>query len=179
MARSQGRGTHIRGHRSPSVGQQASAGWVLVIRDMTHEREMQQQIRHQERMASLGQLTGGIAHDFNNLLTAILGYTQFAISDLGSVDSLHEADPTQIEQVILNLAVNARDAIPDGGHLSIKTANVELDEAWAHKHPESQPGAHVLLKVSDTGFGMSDEVLKHLFEPFFTTKDVARAQGWV
>src|SRR6184192_4161309 len=218
---------------------------LVLARDVTARRQLEDQLRQAQKMEAVGQLAGGIAHDFNNLLTAILGCTQLLLhatplddarredveeiknaglraaeltrqllafsrrqvlapklldmnavvanmdkmlrrligedvalllelaADLGPVS----ADPGQLEQVLLNLAVNARDAMPQGGRLTIATANMLLTEEYAERHHRLPPGQYVLLAVSDTGVGMDEATQKHLFEPFFTTKEVGKGTG--
>ncbi len=96
---------------------------------------------------------------------------------LNAKNGMVHADPHQLERVVMNLVVNARDAMPHGGKLSIETAGVSWDEAYAQSHPEAPVGHYVTLSVSDSGAGMDEETKKHIFEPFFTTKDIGKGTG--
>jgi len=221
------------------------AGWVLVIRDVTEERTVRQQLQRQERLAALGQLAAGIAHDFNNMMSVIvmsaqildrtleltardrerlgtieqqtmraaqmirqiLDFSRAAVLERQQLDLLPilkeqikllqrtlpesiviqleslpgeyrvRADPTRMEQVVMNLAVNARDAMPEGGELRFKLAYCQVTTDKVAPIPGMTAGAWVCLTVADTGAGIPEHVLEHIFEPFFTTKDPGQGTG--
>jgi signal transduction histidine kinase/ActR/RegA family two-component response regulator len=216
------------------------------LTEQIRQREqLETQLLHGQKMEAIGRLAGGVAHDFNNLLTAIIGYSQLALSRLAATDPSRQAveeiekagqraasltsqllafsrkqmlqpvvldmnelvgnmqsmlqrligedirlvtilkpglwqvraDPGQVEQVIMNLAVNARDAMPHGGTLTIEMANVELGQDQVRGHMDINLGPYVMLVVSDTGCGMDPETMAHIFEPFFTTKERGKGTG--
>ncbi len=188
--------------------------YETIVRDVSEQRRLQQQLVQAQKMEAVGRLAGGVAHDFNNLLTVIIALTSQLLAfsrqqvlqprvldmnavvattqkllerligedvklvtvlapDLGKV----KVDPGQLEQVIMNLAVNARDAMPNGGRLTIETANVEMDEAYVRGHPLARSGRYVMLAVSDTGIGMDEATKARIFEPFFTTKEPGKGTG--
>jgi signal transduction histidine kinase len=112
-----------------------------------------------------------------NMLRHLIGKGVDLVTLPGPALGQVKADAARIKQVIVNLAVNARDAMPEGGRLTIETSNVELDAASAQRHPSVTPGRYVLLAVSDTGIGMDAQTQAHVFEPFFTTKDEGKGTG--
>jgi PAS domain S-box-containing protein len=218
---------------------------IIVNRDITERRQLEQQLLLSQRLEAVGKLSGGIAHDFNNILGVIIGYSEALQETIGVDDPMREAvdeiekagqraaaltqqllafsrkqvlepkildlnsivadvekmlrrligadveleiisDPTlgkvkadrgQIEQVILNLAVNARDAMEQGGTLRIETRDADLDANDTKRLRYVVPGRYVMLQVSDTGMGMSAEVQSHIFEPFYTTKEQGKGTG--
>jgi two-component system, cell cycle sensor histidine kinase and response regulator CckA len=218
---------------------------IGVAHETMDQAESEARLRQATKMEAVGRLAGGVAHDFNNLLTAILGYSNLVLDELGpdhpsrpDVEQIRHAaesaasltrqllafsrrqllqpqildlnsvvgrmetllrrmigehirldtalapsvacisaDQGQLEQVLMNLAINARDAMPTGGTLVISTRDVEVGPDLARVHRGLAPGSYVMLEVSDTGSGMDDAVMANLFEPFFTTKKRGEGTG--
>ncbi len=216
-----------------------------MLRDITHQRKLEQQLMQAQKMEAVGQLAGGIAHDFNNFLTAIMGYAGMLQMGMEKGDTLRayvqqilgsaeraatltkhilifsrkqtidirparineiiiaieklisrligedielklmlskedltiRADIGQIEQILMNLATNARDAMPDGGMLTIKTEFVIMDDEFKRTYGYGKEGPFVVLTVSDTGEGMDERTRDRIFEPFFTTKEAGKGTG--
>lgn len=127
----------------------------------------------QPRVINLNTLVRNLEKMLHPLLGERIRIALRTTPDLGTV----RADPGQVEHVLMNLAVNARDAMPRGGTLTVKTENADLGESFARKHPGASPGKYVVLSVTDTGTGMDSHALAHLFEPFFTTKEPGKGTG--
>ncbi len=159
-----------RAHRyATEIGSATQRAAVLTRQLLTFSRRQVLVPRVVDLNAILGSIKG--------LLCRILREDVEVVLDLGSRHGLLLADSTQIEQVMLNLAVNASDAMPNGGKLVVATRDVELDETSAQARPSLAPGPYVLLEVRDTGIGMAPEVLSRVFEPFFTTKELGKGTG--
>jgi two-component system cell cycle sensor histidine kinase/response regulator CckA len=174
--------TIIHGYASVLRDRAGDGGEELT--EILHATEQASSLTREMLAFSRRQVMHATVVDLNEIVAGMQAMLQRIIGDDVSVGVRFgqglapvEADRAQIERVILNLAANARDAMPDGGRLTIETANVELDEDYVSTHGEGTPGPHVMLAVSDTGTGMSQEVQRHLFEPFFTTKPVGMGTG--
>jgi hypothetical protein len=160
----------------PSGGEQ--------LREIAHAAEQAAALTRQLLAFSRRQVLHPVTLELNDIVAGMEPMVRRIIGDDVNVGvrlapnlPAVEADRAQIERVILNLAANARDAMPHGGRLTIETAAVELDEDYVSSRGEGTPGPNVLLAVSDTGVGMSEEVQRHLFEPFFTTKEPGAGTG--
>jgi CheY-like chemotaxis protein len=127
----------------------------------------------QPRVLDMNEVVNGMIRMFSRVIGENIDMVFLPAADLSRV----KADPGQIEQVLLNLVVNARDAMPSGGRLTIETSNIELDRRYAVTHASVEPGHYVMLSVSDTGCGMSEETQSRIFEPFFTTKGPGKGTG--
>ena len=125
------------------------------------------------RLLNLNEVVG----EMNKMLPQLIGEDIEVVLHLEPNLGCVKADPTQMDQVLLNLAVNARDAMPTGGRLTISTHNVDVDESYVRQHVEVAPGPYVVLHIRDTGHGMDKETQQHLFDPFFTTKDKGKGTG--
>jgi len=127
----------------------------------------------QPKVISVNEVVGNLT----SMLSRLIGEDVELVTGLGEGLGRVKADPFQLEQVLMNLAVNARDAMPRGGKLTIETANVILDDHYARSHPDVAPGRYVMIAVSDTGMGMDSETRSRIFEPFFTTKELGKGTG--
>jgi two-component system cell cycle sensor histidine kinase/response regulator CckA len=153
--------------RARSIYDAAIRGRDLVNRILTLSRRVETKLRNINLNHELNQ----VEHLLGRTIPKMVDIEMRLANNLRLID----ADPTQIEQILLNLALNAAHAMPEGGKLIFETKNVEMDEEYCRTHPETRPGEYVLLTVSDTGHGMEKEILDRIFEPFFTTKQ--RGQG--
>jgi CheY-like chemotaxis protein len=118
-----------------------------------------------------------VVHNMSKMLERLLGETIKLELNAPPYIPAIQGDPGMIEQVLMNLSVNARDAMPKGGNLTISTSSLEVDQAFAATHPEARPGRFVCIRVTDTGSGMDPITMRRIFEPFFTTKEVGKGTG--
>jgi two-component system, cell cycle sensor histidine kinase and response regulator CckA len=171
-------------HGYASVLREREDGASEELTEILHATEQASSLTREMLAFSRRQVMHATIVDVNDIVAGMQSMLQRIIGDdvsvgvrFGQALAPVEADRAQIERVILNLAANARDAMPHGGRLTIETANVDLDEDYVSTHGDGMPGPHVMLAVSDTGTGMPEEVRRHLFEPFFTTKPLGVGTG--
>src|SRR5207247_669871 len=149
---------------------------LIINTDVTVRKQLQEQLRQSQKMEAIGQLAGGVANK-TRMLRRILGEDiSLSVQYTPMLPSVY-ADPGMVEQALLNLVVNSRDAMPRGGQLLINTGTVDIDAASLQENPDAKAGQAIFLSVRDTGCGIAPENLSHIFEPFFTTKDVGKGTG--
>jgi CheY-like chemotaxis protein len=163
------RGDEPRQARLAAILRAASRGATLTRQLLTFSRQHPFEARPVDLNAVVTELEG--------MLRRLISEDVQIITHLMEGLYLVRADPAQIEQVVMNLAINARDAMSGGGRLIIQTSNVELDDTYLMSHPDARAGHYALLTVSDTGHGMSPDTVSHIFEPFFTTKEPGKGTG--
>jgi CheY-like chemotaxis protein len=161
--------THPGRRRLREIRRAAESAAALTRQLMTFSRHES----HDARVLDLNDIVPNAERMLRRLIGEDVELATALAPALGHV----KADAGQMEQVIMNLAINARDAMPTGGKLVIETANVDLDQGYAARHPGVVPGPYVMLAVSDTGHGMDAETMAHMFEPFFTTKEKDKGTG--
>jgi PAS domain S-box-containing protein len=158
-----------------------SARWLAMIRENAERgADLVKQVLTFARGLEGERVTVQVKHVIKDLISVLSETLPKSITlkyDIAPELWVISADPTQIHQVLMNICINARDAMPNGGTLRIRAQNIHLDENYARMHPEAQPGSYVLITVEDTGFGMSEETRKRIFDPFFTTKEIGRGTG--
>ncbi len=142
---------------------------ALVQQLLTFSRRVKPQLKPLDLNKRVKQVMGLLERTLPKMITIS--------AELGDGLNSVNADPNQIEQVLLNLGANAGDAMPEGGWLRVATSNQTLDQAFCQDHPEAEPGEYVRLKVSDSGFGMDHVTMAHIFDPFFTTKELGKGTG--
>ena len=151
------------------INDSSRQGAELVQRLLTFSRKAE----FKPQPLDLNRRITGLAEILERTIPKMIEIQLLLSEDLATIN----ADKTQIDQVLMNLAVNARDAMPDGGKLIFETTNILLDEEYAGTHLDAKPGHHVLLMITDTGSGIDKETLEHIFEPFYTTKSVGEGTG--
>ena len=167
-------GDHLEGNAKARRSLDIASRAASRAAELTHRLLAFSRQQHLEPQAmDLGKVLSGMRGLLQTTLTEAVEMDMQVSGDLRPV----LADPAQLESTILNLAINARDAMPEGGRLVIESTNTDLDEAYAAEHAEVVPGSYVMLAVSDNGLGMPSDVKERVFEPFFTTKDVGEGTG--